>query len=60
MSYGWLVYELARADLAGETGAGETGAEQHVVPPGYRYPDLDGCIICYFVLQPPDHRGNDG
>ena len=31
MSYGWLVYELARADLAGEIGAGETGAEQHVV-----------------------------
>ena len=41
MSYDWLVYEPARADLAGEIGAGETGAEQHVVPPGYRYPDLD-------------------
>ena len=28
----WLaVYEPARADLAGEIGAGETGAEQHVV-----------------------------
>ena len=46
----------ARADLAGETGAGETGAEQHVVPPGYWYPDLDGFIIFCFATSIPQGK----
>ena len=52
---GWCM-NLPELDLAGEIGAGETGAEQHVVPPGYRYPDLDGCIIFCFATSIPQGK----
>ena len=52
---GWWM-NLPELDLAGEIGAGETGAEQHVVPPGYRYPDPDGCIIFCFATSIPQGK----
>ena len=38
----------------------KSAQDNMLLPSGYLYPDLDGGIICYFVLQPPYHRGNDG
>ena len=58
MSCDWLCMNLP--ELTSFDAQVKSAQDNMLLPSGYLYPDLDGGIICYFVLQPPYHRGNDG
>ena len=60
MSYDWLCMNLPELTSQVKSAQVKSAQNNMLLPPGYLYPDLDGCIICYFVLQPPYRRGNAG
>ena len=55
MSYDWLCMNLP--ELTSFDAQVKSAQDNMLLPSGYLYPDLDGGIICYSVLQPTYHRG---
>ena len=58
MSCDWLWMNLP--GLTSFDAQVKSAHDNMLLPSGYLCPDLDGGIICYSVLQPTYHRGNDG
>ena len=55
MSCDWLCMNLP--ELTSFDAQVKSAQDNMLLPSGYLYPDLDGGIICYSVLQPTYHRG---